>query len=84
MNLQSATDRTERSRIERGIRKNDLSLSKIREDRRRLVVGLAELKSLSRLLASRLQADLSRSGIQIQANRREIRSRNRSARYRSV
>lgn len=84
MNLQSATDRTERSRIELGIRKNDLWLSKIREDRRRLALGLAEFKLLSRLQASRLQADLSRSGIRIQANHRALRSRNRSARFRSM
>jgi len=84
MNLHSATDRTERSRIERGIRKNDLSLSKIREDRRRLALGLAEFKLLSRLLASRLQADLSRSGIPIQANHRSLRSRNPSVRFRSM
>ena len=54
MNLHSATDRTERSRIERGIRKNDLSLSKIREDRRRLALGLAEFKLLSRLAGKQI------------------------------
>ena len=72
MNLQSATDHTERSRIERGIRKNDLSLSKIREDRRRLALGLAEFKLLSRLLASRLQADLAKSFRQISLHVRPI------------
>ena len=81
MNLHSATNHAERSRIEQGIRKNVLALSKINEDRLRLALGLAEFKLLGRLLATRLVTDRSRSGNPTQWDG-SLRPRNRSARFR--
>jgi hypothetical protein len=49
----SAKQRAERSALERAIGKADLLLSKVRQDRLRLVVELSSLKLFGRLLASR-------------------------------
>jgi len=51
--LFSAFDRGELLALEQGIRKTDLQLSKIRDDRLRFVVELSKLKMTGRLLASR-------------------------------
>ncbi len=47
----SVTDRV--SALERGIRKADLLLSKIKDDRLRFMVELSKLKMIGKLLASR-------------------------------
>jgi hypothetical protein len=65
MRLHSETGRTKRSRIEQGIRKIDVSLFKINEDRLRPASELAGFKLLRRLMASRSHADRSRSGNRI-------------------
>jgi hypothetical protein len=49
----SVTDRAELSALKQEIRKADLLLSKIRDDRLRFVVELSKLKMIGRLLASR-------------------------------
>ena len=82
MNLHSVTNRTERSRIEQGIRENALALSKINEDRLRLALGLAEFKLPGRLLATRSLTDRSRSGNPTQWDDGSLRPRSRPARFR--
>lgn len=82
MNLHSATNHTERSQIEQGIRQNVWALSKINEDRIRLALGLAEFKLLGRLLATKSLADRSRSGNPAQWDDGSLRPRNRSVRFR--
>jgi hypothetical protein len=52
----SVINRAELSALERGIRKADLQLTKVRDDRLRLVVELSNLKMIGRLLASRSSA----------------------------
>jgi hypothetical protein len=49
----SVTNRAELSALEQGIRKADLLLSKVRDDRLRFMVELSKLKMIGRLLASR-------------------------------
>jgi hypothetical protein len=52
----SGIDRAELSALQRAIRKADLLLSKLKDDRLRLLVELSKLKMIGGLLASRSSA----------------------------